>query len=62
MDNKEREKREQRECEREERHQAILPRIAECQRRSREERGLEKGQLNELKSETWKKGDKNLPN
>ena len=60
-DNKEREECKRRECEREERHQAVLACVAECQRRSREETGLEKGQLDGLKSETYRKGDKNLP-
>ena len=60
-DNKEREERKWREHEREERCQAALACIAEHQWRSREERGLEKGQLDELKSETYRKGDKNLP-
>ena len=58
MDNKEREERERREHEIEERRQATLECIAECQRRSREERWLEKGQLNAFKSETWNKKDK----
>ena len=62
MDNKEREEHEQHECEREERHWAILACRDEHQQRSREERGLEKGQLDVLQSETWRKGDKNLPN
>ena len=44
-DNKEREEHERREHEREEICQAALACIAEHQRRSREERGLEKGQL-----------------
>ena len=57
MDNREREEYERHEREIEERRWAILECIAECQRRGRESRGLEKGQINATKSETYNKKD-----
>ena len=59
-DNREREAREaceRRETERENRRQAAQARIAERQRRGIENRGLEKGQIDELQHETWNKKD-----
>ena len=62
MDNKEREEHERCECEREERHQAILACTAECQQRGQERDGTEKGQQDMNQSKKLKKGDKNLQN
>ena len=59
MDNKEREERERREHEREERQEAAAARAAECQHRGTEGDGTEKGQIDTMKSEKEKKGDKN---
>ena len=59
MDNKEREEMERREHEREEWWEATAARMAECQRRGREQDGTEKGEIDANQSKKSKKGDKN---